>query len=77
MIADAIRFFMRQLMWLYQILMLALAPVFVLCACWALLNWHDPGLVTLKATWVEITKEKPPAVSDEGLSEVRPISPSP
>ena len=53
MIADAISWLMRQLMWCYQILMLALAPVFVVCACWALLNWHDPGLVTLKATWAE------------------------
>ena len=74
MIADAISFIMRQLMWLYQILMLALAPVVVLCACWALLNWHDPGLVHLKATWADLTREKPPAVSDEGLAEVRPTS---
>lgn len=73
MIADAISFVMRQLMWLYQILMLALAPVFVACACWALLNWHDPGLVTLKATWAEATK-KPPAISDQGLVEVTPTS---
>ena len=74
MIADAISWLMRQLMWLYQILMLALAPVFVLCACWALLNWHDPGLVHLKATWADIA-EKPPAVSGEGLSELRRADP--
>lgn len=70
MIADAISFIMRQLFSLYQILMLALAPVFVLCACWALLNWHDPGLVHLRGVWADMTK--PPAVSDEGLAEVRP-----
>ena len=70
MIADAISWLMRQLMWLYQILMLALAPVFVLCACWALLNWHDPGLVHLRGVWADIT-EKPQTVSDLGL-EVTP-----
>lgn len=58
MIADAISFIMRQLLSLYQILMLALAPVFVLCACWALLNWHDPGLVHLKGTWKAVAAEK-------------------
>lgn len=49
MIADAISFLMRQLMWIYQIIVLAIFPVLLLCACWALLNWSDPGLVTLKS----------------------------
>lgn len=71
MIADAISFIMRQLMWLYQILMLALAPVFVLCACWALLNWHDPGLVHLKATWKAVAADK--AASAE--SDLPPLTP--
>lgn len=77
MIADAISFIMRQLLSLYQILMLALAPVVVLCACWALLNWHDPGLVHLRDVWADMTREKPPAISDQGLAEVRPTSPIP
>ena len=48
MIADAISFLMRQLMWIYQIILLAIFPVLLLSGCWALLNWHDPGLMTLR-----------------------------
>lgn len=56
MIADMISWLMRQLMWLYQILMLALAATALASVSWALLNWHDPGLVHLRALIAEVVK---------------------
>lgn len=65
MIADAISWLTRQLFYAYQIVMLALVAALVASACWALLNWHDPGLVHLKALWADM--QKPPAIADRGL----------
>lgn len=56
MIADLISWVKLQLFWAWQILIMVLAPTFIACACWALLNWHDPGLVHLRALFAEVTK---------------------